>query len=275
VHPWRTPAVGDTLATIMADGWPPLEAEPFGPWLLRASSGFTSRGNSVLVSARPPGPLATVLDCVEQWYAARSLPALVAVPTDAALRPLDGGLVDALVERRYEPTQPTLTMTASSPVVAGADRLASPVPHDVDVSDELTARWRAGFAAYRPLPDDGVPERILTGSSGQRFLSIDGSIDGSIGGALEVSRPIAVARMSMARRSGWAGLHAMWVDPTHRRRRLAHALAARLGQLAVEDGLDHIYLHVESANTVARQCYRQLGFVDHSGYVYYRQAGER
>ncbi|MEI2825996.1 MAG: hypothetical protein V9F04_05960 [Dermatophilaceae bacterium] len=118
MHPWRTPAVGDTLAIIMADGWPPLEAQPWGPWILRASAGFTSRGNSVLVSGRPPGPLPSVLDHVEHWYAARGLPALLAVPTDAALRPVDGALVTALVDRGYDATQPTVTMTAPSRVVA-------------------------------------------------------------------------------------------------------------------------------------------------------------
>jgi predicted GNAT family acetyltransferase len=118
---------------------------------------------------------------------------------------------------------------------------------------------------YRPLPDDGVPERILTGSLGQRFLSVEGEP--------EATRPVAVARMTMA--PGWAGLHAMWVDPTQRRRGHAHRLAARIGQLATTDGLDWVYLHVESANTVARQCYRRLGFVEDSGYVYYRQSEQR
>ena len=261
MHPWRTPAVDDTLAIIMADGWPPLEAQPWGPWILRASAGFTSRGNSVLVSGRPPGPLSSVLDHVEGWYAARGLPALLAVPTDAALRPVDGALVAALVDRGYDATQPTVTMTAPSRVVAAGPGQGPGSPLEVTVSGELTEGWRAGFAAYRPLPDDGVPERILTGSAGQRFLSVDGS--------RAPARPAAVARMSMA--PGWAGLHAMWVDPSHRRRGLARTLAARLGQLAVEDGLDQVYLHVESANAGARQCYRQLGFVDDSGYMYYRR----
>ncbi len=269
MHPWRTAAVGDTLATIMADGWPPLEAEPFGPWVLRASGGFTSRGNSVLVTGRPRTPLPAALVRVEQWYAARGLPALLAVSTDAALIPTDGELADALAGRGYLPTQPTLTMTVESALLAGAGSLLGhddALAHDdVVVTEHLAARWMAGFAAYRPLPDDGVPERILTGSLGQRFLSVESEP--------EATRPVAVARMTMA--PGWAGLHAMWVDPTQRRRGHAHRLAARIGQLAVQDGLGQVYLHVEAANTGARRCYRRLGFGEDSGYVYYRQQEQR
>ena len=34
-------------------GWPPVESEPLGDWVLRASGGFSSRGNSVLALGDP------------------------------------------------------------------------------------------------------------------------------------------------------------------------------------------------------------------------------
>lgn len=257
--------VGNSLARIMADGWPALEQEEFGPWLLRASLGFTSRGNSVLVQGRPSRPLVPAVEAVEQWYAVRSLPAMLAVPTDASLVPWDLDLVDTLRERGYSPTQPTVTMTVAATALAAqaVSRAGEPsveVVAEVMVDAILTPEWLVGFAAYRPLPDNGAPERILTGSEGQLFLTVPGH-----------KRPQAVARMSTA--PGWAGLHAMWVDPVLRRRGLATALAAKIGELAFAGGMAQVYLHVEQSNERARACYRSLGFGDHSGYVYYRQPG--
>ena len=38
-------------------GWQPVESEPLGDWVLRASGGFSSRGNSVLALGDPGLPL--------------------------------------------------------------------------------------------------------------------------------------------------------------------------------------------------------------------------
>ena len=43
--------------------------------MLRASSGYTQRGNSVVPLGDPGMPLADAVSEVERWYAARSLPA--------------------------------------------------------------------------------------------------------------------------------------------------------------------------------------------------------
>ena len=72
------------LAAVAADGWPAIETEPLGPWLLRASYGFTLRGNSVLVTGRPQEHLLEAVSSIEAWYAARDLPPIFSVPTDAA-----------------------------------------------------------------------------------------------------------------------------------------------------------------------------------------------
>ena len=41
------------LERLMADGWRAVEEEWLGDWMLRASSGFTGRGNSVLPLGDP------------------------------------------------------------------------------------------------------------------------------------------------------------------------------------------------------------------------------
>ena len=62
------------LERLMADGWRAVEEEWLGDWMLRASSGFTGRGNSVLPLGDPGSSMETSVEHVEEWYAARGLP---------------------------------------------------------------------------------------------------------------------------------------------------------------------------------------------------------
>ena len=53
VHRRLDPVTADRLAL---PGWRPVETEPLGEWVLRASGGFSSRGNSVLALGDPGLP---------------------------------------------------------------------------------------------------------------------------------------------------------------------------------------------------------------------------
>ncbi|MGC5411252.1 GNAT family N-acetyltransferase, cg3035/Rv0428c family, partial [Streptomyces sp. DT225] len=59
------------LARVTARAWQPVESEPLGDWLLRASAGFTRRANSVLPLGDPGMPLGEALARVREWYAER------------------------------------------------------------------------------------------------------------------------------------------------------------------------------------------------------------
>src|SRR4249920_3249236 len=71
------------LEGVMADHWRALESEALGDWLLRASRGFTGRGNSVLAVGDPgrprSGPSGAV-ETVTAWYAGRGLPPMASLP---------------------------------------------------------------------------------------------------------------------------------------------------------------------------------------------------
>src|SRR5690349_15074232 len=57
------------------DVWPPLERKALGDWLLRASAGFSARGNSALLVGEPDRPWDEALGALRRFYADRGLPA--------------------------------------------------------------------------------------------------------------------------------------------------------------------------------------------------------
>src|SRR5436305_7180564 len=71
------------LEEIAAQGWPAPETARLGAWLLRAGGGWTRRANSALLLGDPGMPVPEALERVRAWYAARDLPAALAVPLPA------------------------------------------------------------------------------------------------------------------------------------------------------------------------------------------------
>jgi ribosomal protein S18 acetylase RimI-like enzyme len=242
------------LETVMADGWRAVEEDHLGDWLLRASSGFTQRGNSALTLGRPGIPLAPAIGIVEQWYAARSLPARFCLLTDADGGVTDHALHDELLARGYHSASATRTMIGACADLPQLTEASPGVVADV----RLSPAWLSGFAAYRSIVP-GPAEAIFIGSRSQLFLSIpdDTHADG---------RPAAIARLSIY--PGWAGLHAMWVAPDRRRRGLATTIVAAVAHVGREHRMPQVYLQVEHSNKVARAAYQGMGFRDHHGHVY-------
>ncbi len=66
-------------------GWRAPEEGPLGDWLLRAAGGFTGRANSALAAGDPGRPLDRAAAAVREWYEARGLPAMIAVPHPTGL----------------------------------------------------------------------------------------------------------------------------------------------------------------------------------------------
>lgn len=239
------------LEAVAADGWRAVEQDRLGDWLLRASSGFTARGNSALTGGSPGLPLEQAVAVTEVWYAARHLPPRFALVTDAAGEPLVPELAARLEDRGYARRLPTLMMTATA---AALPRLTVDSP-PVLADTQLGLPWLTAFADYRPILP-GVAEQILTGSRSQLFLSVAGDGDA----------PAAIARMSIY--PGWAGIHAMWVDPARRRTGLATAMVAAVAKLAGENHMPEVYLLVERSNSVAVAAYSEMGFIPHHGQFY-------
>lgn len=257
------------LQRVMGPSWGALEREHLGDWELRASNGFTQRGNSVLPVGDPGLPLATAVDRIESWYAARSLPGRVSLTGPVGFDPATDPLGAEVLARGWVAASRTLNLTASTERVAAAD----PGGPEVRTSEDLDDAW---FAAYR-LSRSEVPEAalgVLRGSPSHRFASI--SLGGGLAQKLGMStpgtrdpRPVAIGRLGIAH--GWAGLGAVWTDPAFRGRGLAAHLTARLAAEAQADGIHLIHLQVEADNAAAIRLYERLGFEQHSSYVYLTQ----
>jgi ribosomal protein S18 acetylase RimI-like enzyme len=237
------------LEAVAALGWRAPEEARLGQWLLRAAEGFTGRANSALAAGDPGRPLADAVASVEAWYAARGLPAMIAVPYPLD-RPGDGA-VDRFLDEQGWSTRagPAVVMTAATAEVARSGPAG-----DAELCPEPDQAW-LGLYRYRGNPLPPMARRLLLSAPYQAFARIR-----------RAGATVAIGRITIA--DGWGGLTAVEVHPGHRRTGLATAITAALARAAAEHGAASLYLQVEEDNQAARALYARSGFTDHHGYHY-------
>jgi GNAT superfamily N-acetyltransferase len=239
---------------MAAAHWRGTEEEWLGGWLLRAAAGFTGRANSALPLGDPGMPADEALAVVTQWYRARDLAPMIAVPTPVTADSPPQALDHHLSERKWLTRPgPAFVMLADLPLglhldglPAGREVLASPEPDDA-----WAARYH--YRGQDHLPP--VARKVLTSARQQSFLSIRD------GGAV-----LAIARLSIA--DGWAGITAVEVDQNHRRQGLGAAITAAACLEAAQRGISRVFLQVEADNAPARALYKRIGFRDSHRYHY-------
>jgi ribosomal protein S18 acetylase RimI-like enzyme len=248
----RARSATERLELVAAAGWPAVETGAVGDWLLRASDGWTRRGNSALAVGDPGRPVPAAVDAVVGWYRERGLQPAIAVPL-----PLGRRVQPHLDRRGWATVAPTLVQTAGladlasrlsdgpgdRPAGRAGGRLPSP---DVRLHREPTPDWFAGVGGRK----GGLPpaaRRILTGVSTTRYAA------GYVAGTL-----VATARGVLT--DGWLGMSVVGVDPAQRRRGWAGRLTAALVDWAVDAGAQRAYLQVEASNEPAVRLYERLGF---------------
>nr|WP_203930183.1 GNAT family N-acetyltransferase [Virgisporangium ochraceum] len=239
----RARSATERLELVAAAGWPPVEKGLLGDWQLRASGGWTGRGNSALAVGDPGLPTAAAVDAVTAWYAERGQRPMIAVPL-----PLGRRLQPELDRRGWVTITPTLVQTALL-----TDLPATRDP-DVALLTEPTEAWFAGVGGRK----GGLPpaaRTILTGVPDARYaagLSPDGAL-------------VATARGTVT--DGWLGITVVGVDPAHRRQGWARRLTLALVAWAADAGAERAFLQVEETNTPARDLYERLGFRTAHKYV--------
>ena len=259
----------EDLQLVMVPSWGAVERATLGDWALRASAGYTQRGNSVVPVGDPGKPLGDAVADVEDWYAARGLPAKFALAGPEGFDPADDPLGALLLGRGYLVGSRTLNLTAARETIAAAD----PGGPAVTLGSELTPPWLAAYRLTRATVPDAT-EVVLRDSPRVVFASITpgGGLSQQLGlraADAAGTRPIALARMGIG--AGWAGLGAVWTDPAYRGRGLAAHLTAALAAHLRQEDIGLIHLQVEHDNDTAVRLYRRLGFDVHSSYAYLTQ----
>ena len=242
----------EELEAVAALGWRAPEEARLGGWLLRAAAGFTGRANSALAAGDPGLPLAGAVSAVGQWYQARGLPAMIAVPYPAG--DPDRSAVDRFLAGQGWRVRSGAAVMMTGRTADVASRTAAPAGVRVEVDPEPGEHWLAGYH-YQGQDLPPAARQLLMSAPWQAFASVR-----------EAGRAIAIGRVAAA--DGWAGLTAIEVDPGHRRRGLATAVTAALAAAAAEHGAGGLYLQVETENAAARALYARAGFTDHHAYHY-------
>ncbi len=229
------------LATAL--GRPAVETSYVGEWLLRASSGWTGRANSLLPVGNPGMPVPDALKHAEAFYDERGLPplALVRLGTPEAEEFLACGWIDARPEQ-----SDVLVMHTT------LDHVNASPAYDVLVADHPDDAWYA--AAF----DGPVPEpapTVMESAPKAAFASI--TLDGNA---------VAVGRGSMT--GHWLGIDAIRVDPSYRRRGLGTALLQSLARWSGPLGGRRTYLEVLEENAAAVTAYSRLGYAEAYRYRY-------
>lgn len=240
------------LERICARGWPGIEQQWHGDWLLRAGHGFTGRANSVLVLGHPGAALPTAIQAVRAWYAARKLPPRFQLPTGAvgpALEEIDAELFD----RGWQQFDDVVVLVAD--VRSVHDQLPPPAAGLRVTIDELPDPTWLSLYEYRgkSLPPTAI--EVLRAGTSPFFVTLHEGAD-----------PVAVARGCVT--DGWVGITAVTVPSRFRRRGFGtEVLRAAINRSEVL-GAQRVYLQVSRDNSGALALYGGLGFVEHHGYHY-------
>ena len=246
------PSVHRHLGAEQADrlalpGWQPVESEPLGEWVLRASGGFSSRGNSVLALGDPGLPLDEALGRVEQWYGERSL------PPRAHVHP-GGREAEVFARAGWTSYDETLLMLASvARVLRQLPRPPSRTSSRSTAGPSMPGGWRPTSAQRR------------YGESARAVMeSRRGHLRHRQGRAGRRARPRAEARStatgSASRRSG--------PSPDLRGSGLGSAVLRSVLDWGAERGATTTYLQVVAANTAAQELYEANGYDVHHRYGY-------
>ena len=242
------PSVHRRLGAAEADrralpGWRAVEEEDLGDWVLRASSGFSSRGSSVLTLGEPSVPLEEAVHAVSRWYAERGLPARAHVlpGTEQA---------DAFLAAGWHPYEQTDLMLAS---VSRVLRRLGPVDERPRHGVRLDEAWLA------------TDERAARHGDAARTVLEAGEVTFC---TLQDAAGEVLARGRGAFHGDWVGVSSLWTRPDLRGSGLGTAVLGSLLEWGAERGATTAYLQVVTRNDAARSLYESRGFEVHHRYDY-------
>lgn len=233
-----------TLAAVC-----PAVMEELPGWLLGLDSGTVGRAHSA-APLHHNAPDASSLAALEGRYAEHQLDLVLRLP------PLDSFklLRQALTQRHYAASQPTLVQTSSAERMAhvfdGADVALAAVPDKA---------WSSVFLGEGFDPVDGAHRiRLLQGAFNAVFASV-------------YARGNVVAVGVACFSHGWASVHGMRTAPSHRGQGMAGRILGAFAREALSRQVSDVFLQVHAGNSQAQSLYRHAGFATAWTYDYWRQ----
>jgi ribosomal protein S18 acetylase RimI-like enzyme len=132
------------------------------------------------------------------------------------------------------------------------------LPHELAHADRVACRayaeYERDFPEWIPYLRRGLPMTELAREAQVLVAEIDGAIEGAVG----YVAPHCAKHAAFPRE--WAALRFMAVDPDHRRKGVARALAGECARLAKVDGAEVLGLFTSPAMTTAFAMYLKMGF---------------
>jgi GNAT superfamily N-acetyltransferase len=193
-------------------------------------------------------PLPDAVAAVERWYAERDLRPRAPVPLHGA-----EAADEAFGAAGWSRDEDVCVLAAPLGGWPAGDA-------EVELADEPDDAWLVGYR-YRGSRLPPVARQGLVNAEGPVFASVQAA-----------PGPLAaVARGALV--EGWLCVTAVTVAEEHRRRGLATAVMAALGDWARDRGATACVLQVVASNAPAMGLYDRLGFTEHHRY-YYRWAPE-
>jgi len=233
-----------TLAAV-----PPQQLAVLDGWLVALDPGTVRRAHSA-VPSRHARLRDDLLDTIEGHYAGAQLPPSFRVPrVDAATR-----LRSLLAGRGYDGQQPTLTQVGRAHELA-----AMPAPVPVQLGGAPDDAWAGVFLGEGFDPVDGAC-RVALLRRGRESVYAAVVQDGTV-----------AAVGSACFSHGWCGIHGMRTARAWRGRGYAAAILSAFGRLALQRGLERVFLQVEEANATARSLYERAGLRTAWCYDYWRR----
>lgn len=227
----------------------PEAVEELDGWLLAFDTGTVGRAKSAAPLGHAVYDAAAVRE-IEARYEARGLPALFRIADDPCFE-----MIRTELERRgYRAGRPSLVQIAAS----GSVRRVSP-DATAEVATVPDASWAAVFQGEGFDPADGASRvSALSRTPGSVYVSVR-----------EGGRAIAAGAGAFG--YGWASVHGMRTERARRGEGLAARVLAALATVALERGMERMFLQVEGDNAPALALYHRAGFESAWGYEYWRR----
>jgi ribosomal protein S18 acetylase RimI-like enzyme len=251
---------------LLRRGWPALEVERLGGWILGTSGAYTRRANSVGPATAPRVSLEEGVGRVEGFYAQRGRPALFKLQPAAQPPELD----DFLAARGYARTSETIVMICDSNSVPAVpepefnSRSFADAPVEI-IQGRVDTDWFDASVAFSRVAHDrrddyrAILDRILTTTKASLFgrLEREGRILSLALGCV-VDDALSFVQVATAPEARGQGLA----------ERVLRALCDAAGEYGAHFGL----LSVEADNASACRLYDRLGFIERYRYWYREQS---